>query len=418
MFVAIINQASALTIFHMLELLETQGAYTLKKFLERMESDQSKSHSRLMKEEHYRHLRTFLDGPCYIDHPKIDVLKEALYKQLQDSPDSRILVFTQYRDTAAHLVEQLNNVSGIKAERFVGQASKFQDRGLTQEQQASLIQDLRKGYLNTLVATSIAEEGLDIPEVDLVVFYEPIPSEIRYIQRKGRTGRRAAGSVIILAATNTNDMIYLYASSKRVERMKEISQKLNRILKPFLRLIPKPTPTPIPSEELSKLYSKTGSKPEPLLAYHEKEKLADMNKDVARAERLLYLRILEKGVLDIDNEVLYSEMEEEGYQKNIVATALKRLVKKKYLSSRAMTTSLQVKDLPSAKTMTITVERIFNGGAIVHIADKWRAKLLPEDYNGPRELIKKNNVFRALCELYNSEGILCVKVRQVTQTLR
>ena len=50
------------------------------------------------------------------------------------------------------------------------------------------------------MATSIAEEGLDIPEVDLVVFYEPIPSEIRYIQRKGRTGRNAAGSVIILAA--------------------------------------------------------------------------------------------------------------------------------------------------------------------------------------------------------------------------
>ena len=48
---------------------------------------------------------------------------------------------------------------------------------------------------SSLVATSIAEEGLDIPEVDLVVFYEPIPSEIRYIQRRGRTGRKTAGNV-------------------------------------------------------------------------------------------------------------------------------------------------------------------------------------------------------------------------------
>jgi ERCC4-related helicase len=80
-------------------------------------------------------------------------------------------------------------MEGVRAERFVGQASKLRDRGLTQDEQASLIEDLRKGYVNTLCCTSIAVAGLDIPEVDLVVFYEPIPSEIRYIQRRGRTGR-------------------------------------------------------------------------------------------------------------------------------------------------------------------------------------------------------------------------------------
>jgi ERCC4-related helicase len=54
---------------------------------------------------------------------------------------------------------------------------------MSQEEQSAVLESFRNGEFDVLVATSIAEEGLDIPEVDLVVFYEPIPSEIRYIQR-------------------------------------------------------------------------------------------------------------------------------------------------------------------------------------------------------------------------------------------
>jgi Fanconi anemia group M protein len=46
---------------------------------------------------------------------------------------------------------------------------------------------LEEGDLNVLVAASIAEEGLDMPAVDHVIFYEPILSEIKYILRRGRT---------------------------------------------------------------------------------------------------------------------------------------------------------------------------------------------------------------------------------------
>ena len=81
----------------------------------------------------------------------------------------------------------------------------------------------------------LAEEGLDIPEVDLVVFYEPIPSEIRYIQRRGRTGRKSAGSVVILAAKDTIDERYLYASKRRTEKMKEILSSVSPTLKSIQR---------------------------------------------------------------------------------------------------------------------------------------------------------------------------------------
>lgn len=68
---------------------------------------------------------------------------------------------------------------------------------------------------------SVGEEGLDIPAVDLVVFYEPVPSEIRAIQRRGRTGRQKSGKVIVLMAKDTRDEAYYWKSKHRERRMKE-----------------------------------------------------------------------------------------------------------------------------------------------------------------------------------------------------
>ena len=208
-FMAIVNQSLALTLFHMLELLETQGLYTLRRFLEKVERERREKHSYaiLVSDPEYRMLRAAVDG-AQAEHPKALLLEQVVKEQLWRKPTSRMLVFTQYRDTARHLAERLNRIPGVRADRFVGQASKLNDKGLTQEEQAERIRKLESGELNVLVATSIAEEGLDIPAVDHVIFYEPIPSEIRYIQRRGRTGRKAPGKVTILAANESLDMIY------------------------------------------------------------------------------------------------------------------------------------------------------------------------------------------------------------------
>ncbi len=420
-YAVISRQASALTIFHMLELLETQGAHTLKAFVERMmdEAEKKKSHSVMIREQAFTSLHNLLNGESLVGHTKVDALKSMLGDQFRSSSDSRVLVFTQYRDTATHLVQELNKVSGIRAERFVGQASKLRDKGLTQDEQASIIKDLRKGNVNTLVATSIAEEGLDIPQVDLVVFYEPIPSEIRYIQRRGRTGRKTAGKVVILAAQNTYDMIYLYASQNRVERMKGITQKLNTILRPVLRLRSRPAPVPLSPEDLAEIYARTALKPEPVIVaaqQTEKERLSEMSRQVSRAERAVYMKILEEGMIGIDNEALCSEMEEEGYSRDVVKVALSRLVKAKHISDKqGPSLSVPFKEIPGTMRMSIEVEKVVSGHAIVWVDGKWRARLIPDNYAGPRELIKKGRSFEALCSIYHDGGVLCVNVRQVVQ---
>ena len=82
-----------------------------------------------------------------------------------------------------------------------------------------MIEKFRAGEINVLVATSIAEEGLDIPEVNEVIFYEPIPSAIRTIQRTGRTARLSKGKLKILVTKKTLDEVFHYAAYHKEKKM-------------------------------------------------------------------------------------------------------------------------------------------------------------------------------------------------------
>jgi superfamily II DNA/RNA helicase len=404
---------------HMLELLEAQGPHTLKAFMERMERDEKRSRSALLKEPAYAEVRRMVEGESLTDHPKVGMLEQVIHQQLAANEDSRILVFTQYRDTATHLVGTLNSVKGVRAERFVGQAKKLGDPGLSQEKQSSLIGDFRKGYLNTLVATSIAEEGLDIPEVDLVVFYEPVPSEIRHIQRRGRTGRKTAGRVVILVANGSSDTFYVQASALRVERMREIATSLNGLLKPVLRTKGRPPPMPMTADEMARLPKQPLAEEDregvQVSAAAERESVVEVRKEMVKAAKQVYLRILEMGDIGVSDEALYREFDEEGYSPGVVRLALGRLAKAKHIASSQGKSSIPVKAIPGAQRMSIEVEKMVAGHAVVWVDEKWRAKLLPENYGGPRELIRKGAKFEAICSLYDEAGTLCVNVRQVVR---
>lgn len=214
-------QAAALKLSHALELVETQGVGSLINYLERLLTDESKAAKAIREDPRTLEVSRLL-GESKVDHPKIRQVAVLLRQQLKEKPDARILVFTNYRDTAEALVEQLKQVDGVKPARFVGQASRSEtDRGMSQKKQVQMVDDFKSGLYNVLVATSVAEEGLDIPQVDLVVFYEPVPSEIRAIQRRGRTGRRRAGRVVILITKETRDETYHWASRGKEQKMKK-----------------------------------------------------------------------------------------------------------------------------------------------------------------------------------------------------
>ena len=421
LFTAIINQSIALTLFHMLELLETQGLHTLKAFMEKVEAERREKHSYavLTNEQEYRSLKTLVWGSA-AEHPKAELLKQIVRSQLSWKPSSRMLVFTQYRDTAKHLVEQLSTVPGVRVERFVGQASKLNDKGLTQEEQAERIKRLESGELNVLVATSIAEEGLDIPAVDHVIFYEPIPSEIRYIQRKGRTGRKAPGKVTILAANESLDMIYFYASRKRVEMMRRIVETLNLKLPTILRRHAKPAPAPLTPEEIAELErDAVRIEVEPEAVKTEVEAIREFNRKAARIARLAYMKLLEKGAEGLTVEQLSRDPELEWASPNVLRAALGMMVNEELVAEveagrYAVASAAKSK---TGKVYEVEVEKIYPGSAVVMVNGKWRARLEPSDFEGPISLIRKNSRFKAIADLYRMNGILHIRVKDVVQRL-
>jgi len=227
-------QALAMKINHAIELVETQGMESLRAYVDRMRADADHGGSRAD--------RAFLAHPKVAEalamaaaggaeHPKVKKALWVVRDQFMAKPDSRVILFTHYRDMATVMERELAAIPGIKPARFVGQASRGGDEGLTQQEQVDILEKFRAGEYNVIVATSVAEEGLDVPQVDLVVFYEPVPSEIRTIQRRGRTGRRYAGRVAMLVTKDTRDEAYMYSARRKERRMHEELDRLRRELK-------------------------------------------------------------------------------------------------------------------------------------------------------------------------------------------
>jgi Fanconi anemia group M protein len=222
-------------IYYALEMLQTQGVNTFLNYFSRMGKEaltknSTKASRKIVADpdvlEAVSHAKT-ID----VEHPKVKEISKIVENQFDIKPDSKIIVFTHFRNTSAYICNSLENVTKAKPARFIGQAIKEGDKGLTQKEQARIIDQFKKGDVNVLIATSVAEEGLDIPATDLVVFYEPIPSEIRAIQRRGRTGRMTSGKVIILITKGTSDVGYYWAAKRKEKRMRSELEILRSKLK-------------------------------------------------------------------------------------------------------------------------------------------------------------------------------------------
>lgn len=230
------HQLMLLHLHQSLERLETQGARPFVQYLERLalKPKPGKADRALLRmpeviaarAEADRFLST-AEGPS---HPKLDSLARLVEEEMgmPRGRPPRILVFAQYRDTIQGIQEELAR-RGHTVGRFVGQASRDrEDRGMNQTEQHQILEGFRQGRFPVLVASSVAEEGIDVPDVDVVIFFEAVPSEIRAIQRRGRTGRSSLGKVVLLLTTDTRDVGYQKAETVREASMGRVIRKLSR----------------------------------------------------------------------------------------------------------------------------------------------------------------------------------------------
>lgn len=251
-FRAISLLTAVINLQHSLELIETQGVLTFNKYISRLRKKQTKAARSLINDINFSEaiVRAKRAEKKGLEHPKLGKLANILKKELsqngqtklqsdrfsdnKNNNNSKVMVFTQYRDTVEMIYQKLEK-EGIKSAKFFGQASRDGEKGLSQKEQKSIIKSFKKGEYDVLISTSVAEEGIDIPAVDLVILYEPVPSEVRMIQRRGRTGRKRTGRVSVLITEGTRDEGYYWASINKERRMKtqlidpHILKELNEI---------------------------------------------------------------------------------------------------------------------------------------------------------------------------------------------
>lgn len=222
--------AEAMKLSHGWRTIETQSTEAAVSYFDRIleearSSGGSKASERIASEPRVKKAIGILRD--YDDvHPKLSQLRVEVARTLME--DGQVLVFTESRDTASRIVDFLDG-GKIDPVRFVGQNNKKNDPGMSQKEQEETLQEFRDGTYNVLVSTSVAEEGIDIPNVDLVLFYEPVPNAVRAVQRRGRTGRQSEGRVVILIARDTGDETSYYISKRREEKMKNQLQKLKEM---------------------------------------------------------------------------------------------------------------------------------------------------------------------------------------------
>jgi len=251
--------AEIMKIYHGLELVETQGIIALYKYLDKLHkesfSTKVKAVKNIVKDANFKSA-LFKTQKLYnekVEHPKLIELQKIVEKEYNLNNDRKIIVFNQYRDNAKDIEEKLNNIPGTKARIFVGQLKKG-ETGLSQKEQKKILEEFRQNKFNVLVATSIGEEGLDIPKVDLVIFYEPIPSAIRTVQRRGRTGRLEKGRVIVLMAKDTRDEAYRWSAFHKERKMHKHLLNLKKKLNIQYNVQPTLT-TYIPKEDKLKVFA-------------------------------------------------------------------------------------------------------------------------------------------------------------------
>ncbi|KAI9675974.1 MAG: Dicer-like protein 1 [Bathelium mastoideum] len=149
----------------------------------------------------------------------------------EHSTSARCIVFVERRDTA-RLLEKIfkyEHVSGpyLRAAFFVGSGSTgLEEMATSTRQQLLIMTKFRRGEVNLLFATSVAEEGLDIPDCSLVIRFDLYKTMISYMQSRGRARHRNSKYLHMVEKDNRNHAQLVKHVRQAEEMMRRFCQSL------------------------------------------------------------------------------------------------------------------------------------------------------------------------------------------------
>ena len=167
------------------------------------ESDARATDSEVSTKKMWKSLLGDLKQMPFKENPQLEPIIEDLHRTFQKDPTSRALIFVPTRNYAYSLCDWLSNHQvEVKPSVITGHTN----QGMPQPEQEDVLDRFRKGETNVLVATSVAEEGLDVPECNLVIRYQHVTGDIAQEQAKGRA--RAEGSRMITVVSTESRKQY------------------------------------------------------------------------------------------------------------------------------------------------------------------------------------------------------------------
>ncbi|XP_075036849.1 interferon-induced helicase C domain-containing protein 1 isoform X2 [Mixophyes fleayi] len=156
--------------------------------------------------EHKEQLTQLAENEDF-ENEKLGKLRRNIMEEFTRNSKARGIIFTKTRQSAVALCqwvadnEKFREV-GVRATYLIGAGSNSDFKSMTQNEQRKAIHKFSTGEINLLIATSVAEEGLDIKECNIVIKYGLITNEIAMVQTRGRA--RAENSAVIVVASSSS----------------------------------------------------------------------------------------------------------------------------------------------------------------------------------------------------------------------
>ncbi|KAK0259642.1 Dicer-like protein 1 [Friedmanniomyces endolithicus] len=161
--------------------------------------------------------------------PKVLELKRFLAYQFERPSSHRCIVFVQARHTA-RLLNAVFRQEGTKYMRcgfLIGSGSPDIDEdSFTNRTQVMTLIKFRKGDINCLFATSVAEEGLDVPDCNLVIRFDLYSTMIQYVQSRGRARQQNSKFIHMIEAGNSIHHELLNQVRYQEREMRRFCEKL------------------------------------------------------------------------------------------------------------------------------------------------------------------------------------------------
>ncbi|NXO30488.1 DDX58 helicase, partial [Cisticola juncidis] len=162
------------------------------------------------------------------ENPKLEELTCILDEAYRYNPETRTILFAKTRALVAALKKWIETnpvLSHIKTDVLMGKGRRDHKTGMTLPMQKGVLEAFRNDKdIRLLIATSVADEGIDITECNLVVLYEYFGNVTKMIQVRGRG--RAKDSKCILVTSKTEVVENEKLNTYKEEMMNAAIEKL------------------------------------------------------------------------------------------------------------------------------------------------------------------------------------------------